>query len=156
MVYFFGLGLPRLQRCLNFVLKRYRVEVTISGIFCHQSPKVYPDYGPRSCELADLTFLATYGRLLPSRGLGNALMVQAKNDYSPGSTLQEQLYQSARKFRYEYSPGGERVWTSVQDALWYWTFNAARRGPGAPWLTNTILARPLTSPSTIAIRMLEE
>lgn len=104
---FFIEGLELMETEFNRVLAPRRIEVSIAGIFTHQTPMIELVNPPpdRRCELADLCILATYGeRLRPNDGLGNAIFLQAKNDFDhDASPIQRELYEVERDFRY-YRP----------------------------------------------------
>jgi len=130
LAYFFLEGLPTIENQFNHILHYYGIRTTLSGIFCHQTPKVEatpvftPD--PGTCELGDILFLATYGRRLWNNYAGNALLVQAKevlNDVR--GTRQDHLYTNATDFTYQ-SPrrlrGARRSLAEGTNALWYWGF----------------------------------
>jgi hypothetical protein len=105
---FFIEGLDLIENEFNRLLHPRRVHLSVSGIFTHQTPKVelltVPRFGGRRCELADLCLLVTYGAPLERRGLGNALLLQAKNDFeSDLDEVQCALYEEEIRFRY-HSP----------------------------------------------------
>lgn len=144
IVYFFVEGLPLLENLLNHRLTRYGISVTVSGIFCHKSPKVIHSANS-ICELSDIAFLSTYGRVLPEGGLGNALLAQAKNSFGEvPNPSQEALYERAADFRY-WKPGGaigaQRTLHDATNSLWYWSFQINNY---VNWegLTAATLARP--------------
>lgn len=139
LVYFFLEGLPLIEEQFNRILYQYSIRATLSGIFCHQTPKVVPDPHPTkgsgaSCELGDMLFLVTYGRRLYGDFLGNALLVQAKEDsVSIRGSLQEFLYQSADGFTYRNPKllvGQSRTLHECARSLWYWDFNGVHWWPG--------------------------
>lgn len=132
LVYFFLEGLPAIEAQFNLILGHHGIRATLSGIFCHQTPRVEPNpqmsNHPKSCELGDIMFLSTYGRRLYGRFLGNAMMVQAKEEIETvHGTLQDELYRSATHFTYR-SPftlaGQARDLAEARNALWYWGFHA--------------------------------
>lgn len=158
IAYFFLDGLHRLETALNAILQSSRVRVTLSGIFCHQTPKVYPSVGgvetPTSCELGDLLLVSLYtpppGSTIERRALGNAVLLQAKmederpSDFDP----QWQLYSAAEAFRYRSPAPLARQVRSLADAhpaLWYWCLERNHwrwHAPGAPrWLTSAVHSR---------------
>ena len=158
IAYFFLDGLHRLEVSLNAILLSSRIRVTLSGIFCHQTPKVYPSVGgvqtPTSCELGDLLLVSLYtpppGSTIERRALGNALLLQAKMEAERPSDVdpQWQLYSSAETFRYRSpAPLAQQV-RSLADAhpaLWYWCLerNPWRwQATGSPrWLTSAVHPR---------------
>jgi hypothetical protein len=100
LVYFFLEGLPLIEDQFNRILGPYGIHSTLSGIFCHQTPKVEPHPNVQAknhtCELGDILFLVTYGRVLYGSYLGNSFLVQAKEDVrSIAGNLQEHLYGSS-------------------------------------------------------------
>lgn len=131
LVYFFLDGLPLIEDQFNRILTVHGVRATLSGIFCHQTPKVVPDYNSsrfNSCELGDILFLVTYGRRLYGTIIGNAFLVQAKEDINTlHGSIQEYLYESAGEYRYT-SPrslaGKDRELDECFHSLWYWGFNS--------------------------------
>jgi len=151
LVYFFLEGLPLIEEQFNRILHRHGVHTTLSGIFCHQTPKVNPQptptHKPSSCELGDILFLVTYGRRLYDRFLGNALLVQAKEDARTiGGSVQEFLYESANGFKYllpRSLAGQLRSLSECHHSLWYWDFNGQLPLRFAPffWHTAGISAR---------------
>ena len=155
VVYFFVEGLPLIEDMLNRRLTRYGINVTVSGIFCHKSPKVVHSNNS-ICELADIAFLSTYGGMLPGGGLGNAALAQAKNDFGEvRNSSQEELYESAPDFRY-WKFGAIGDYRTLQDAmysLWYWSFDINDR---VTWegLTAATLARPQPKSSVFFEEML--
>ncbi|MEI6536923.1 MAG: hypothetical protein WCN98_16375, partial [Verrucomicrobiaceae bacterium] len=60
---FFIEGLELIESEFNRVLAPCKIEVSIAGIFTHQTPVIELVKAPpaRRCELADLCVLATYG-----------------------------------------------------------------------------------------------
>ncbi len=64
IAYFYLDGLQRLETSLNQLMEGHQVKVTLSGIFCHQTPKVLPERSgqpkSRSCELGDLLLATLY------------------------------------------------------------------------------------------------
>jgi hypothetical protein len=151
LVYFFLEGLPALENQFRHIFRPHRIRPTISGIFCHQTPRVEPQpsakLAQQSCELGDLLFLITYGRRLYNNYLGNAFLVQAKQDArSVRGTLQECLYETADSFLYR-SPGGlagqYRNLTDCPYALWYWEFTDRVWWSELPyrWSTGGLCAR---------------
>jgi hypothetical protein len=150
LVYFFLEGLPVLEVQFNHILHQYGVQATLSGIFCHQTPKVeaVPDFAPDpgECELGDILFLVTYGRRLRNTFAGNALLVQAKEHlHTVRDTRQDHLYTNARDFIYR-SPrrlrGARRSLAEGTNALWYWGFREGRFPVPPPyWHTEGSRAR---------------
>ncbi len=135
---FFYNGLPALQRRLNRVLNDSGVSVTICGIFCHQTPvvKYTPSGSSKGCELSDVTFITTYGNQLLHRGLGNAMMVQAKLNRSDilKHRVQTALYEHGLRFHYTatktYGSDERNLPRKDSPALWFWIFNACHgHGP---------------------------
>ena len=129
LVYFFLRGLPFIENGFNQILISHGVRSTLSGIFCHQTPRVKPHGESRDegCELGDIIFIVTYGRRLFRSIIGNALLVQAKEKSNMISdSVQKYLYQTASGYRY-LNPrplrGQERMFQDCQYALWYWIFN---------------------------------
>jgi len=154
LIYFFLEGLPALESQFRRIFQPYRIRPTISGIFCHQTPRVepQPDSGltPKQCELGDLLFLVTYGRRVYNNYLGNAFLVQAKRDSRQiHGTQQEYLYQVAEGFTYRSpSPLANqyRDFRECPYALWYWDFRD-RGWTNAlvdHWYTDGICARRRT------------
>ena len=158
LLYFFVEGLPILESGLRRLLRPYKVDVTISGVFCHQTPRVrstLPRQSPGECELADMTFISSYGRIIGSNGLGNAMLVQAKNRLGEArSRNQEFLYEEAEEFMYttprtlsQVVPpnSNRRDIRTAENALWYWEYDHYRsyRGYGYPhgWSTHGVLAQ---------------
>ena len=150
LVYFFLEGLPAIENQFNGILDGSGVQATLSGIFCHQTPRVTPDPAsptkPPGCELGDILFLATYGGRLYGQYLGNALLVQAKEDASSvDGTTQAHLYEGAAAFSYT-SPNGmanqRRSLAGCEFALWYWGFRRRYWRSPNPWPTEGIAARP--------------
>lgn len=130
LVYFFLEGLPLIEDQFNRILREHNVHATLSGIFCHQAPKVIPTPTQsglgNSCELGDILFLVTYGKRLYGSFLGNAMLVQAKLDAnSVEGTLQEYLYRQANGFSYFRAgtlSGQSRHLHEGTNALWFWGF----------------------------------
>src|SRR5436189_6460263 len=75
VAFFFLYGLRVIEARMRDALRKHDVTVAVAGVFCHQSPKVrFTHAGAQeSCELGDITFLATYGKKLRGGGLGNAV-----------------------------------------------------------------------------------
>lgn len=149
LVYFFLEGLPLIEDQFNRILGRHGIHSTLSGIFCHQTPKVEPipngNAKNQTCELGDILFLVTYGRVLYGSYLGNAFLVQAKEDVrSIAGNLQEHLYENATGFNY-VSPrnlaGQQRSLAWCDNALWYWSFDGPWRSP-VEWVTAGVRPRP--------------
>jgi hypothetical protein len=130
LVYFFLEGLPIIENQFNHILHQYGIHTTLSGIFCHQTPKVEATPGftpdPGTCELGDILFLVTYGRRLWNNYAGNALLVQAKEVLnSVRGTRQDHLYANATEFTYQTPRrlrGARRSLAEGTNALWYWGF----------------------------------
>lgn len=150
LVYFFLVGLPAIEGQFNVIFQGSSVRATLSGIFCHQTPRVTPipasGTNPPGCELGDILFLVTYGGRIYSRYLGNALLVQAKEDASTvDGTTQAHLYENATAFTYN-SPGDlapqRRSLADCDYALWYWGFRHQFWNYLRPWQTEGISARP--------------
>ena len=104
---FFLEGVETIEVEFNRILSSRGLRVSIAAIFTHQTPMVQfpePTYSNR-CELADLCILATYNEPLgPTGGLGNSILIQAKNDFDSDSTpAQRELYEHALRFDY-YRP----------------------------------------------------
>jgi hypothetical protein len=150
LVYFFLEGLPLIETQFNHILHPWGIHATLSGIFCHQTPKVeaIPAFSqdPGICELGDILFLATYGRRLWSNYAGNALLVQAKEVLgSVDGTRQDHLYTKATDFVYR-SPrslsGAQRSLVEGVNALWYWGFMSGHSPVPPPfWHTEGSRAR---------------
>lgn len=160
LAYFYLEGLHRLEVSLNAILLSSKVKVTLSGIFCHQTPKVYPTVGghnlSQSCELGDLLLVSLYtppeGQGIERRALGNAVLLQSKMDAErPGDEdPQWQLYATSEGYRYK-SPATlanqNRSLSEAHAALWYWSFERnygpwAHQDTGAArWFTRAIHAR---------------
>lgn len=151
LVYFFLEGLSAIEGQFNQILFGSGVKATLSGIFCHQTPRVAPippsPSSPPGCELGDILFLVTYGRRLYSHYLGNAMLVQAKeNAFSVGGTTQAFLYERAREFSYttpRQLAGNVRSLKDSSYALWYWGFLRHHWHPSWEWGTEGIVARPI-------------
>ncbi len=150
LVYFFLEGLPAIESQFNGILRGSGVRATLSGIFCHQTPKVTPipasGTSPPRCELGDILFLVTYGGRLYSHYLGNALLVQAKENISTvDGTTQAHLYERANSFTY-YTPNAlstqSRSLSDCEYALWYWGFRREFWNYPHRWGTDGIAARP--------------
>jgi hypothetical protein len=110
---FFIEGLDFLEEEFNRLLKPRGVAVCISGIFTHQTPMVElttTEFAGRRCELSDLCVLTTYGQPLATRGLGNAMLLQAKMEVRYGGLdeIQQALYADETRFDY-HSPGALRT-----------------------------------------------
>lgn len=155
LVYFFLEGLPLIEDQFNRILEDHGVQSTLSGIFCHQTPKVTPSPHfqdkNRTCELGDILFLVTYGRRLHGSFIGNAILVQAKESVGTlGGTLQEHLYAKATDFTYAL-PGAlanqQRFLHECHNALWFWGFDDYPQW-AAPirWQTSGLLARGRRAP----------
>lgn len=162
LVYFYTEGLPQLEGALNAILKRHQVVVTISGIFCHQTPKVIstaPVRQSHACELADIAFIAAYDKMVgwDRTGLGNALLVQCKEIYSPGSDVyQEYLYQQATAFEYVRTKqlnGQTRNLSFANNGLWVWEFKNWNQSAFLPieHSSRGILSRPWTPTDIYAV-----
>ena len=92
-----------------------------------------------------MMFLATYGRRLYGNILGNALLVQAKeNAYEVEGTVQEHLYARAHSFEYT-RPGAlarqQRLLGEGALSLWFWGFNEDAMGLHPRWATESQNAR---------------
>jgi hypothetical protein len=131
LVYFFAEGLPVIEDQFNLILEPHGVRAALSGIFCHQTPRVVPENQPggrgHACELGDILFVTTYGRPLYKSILGNGLLVQAKEHIATvRGSLQEFLYEKAEAFKYQ-SPGRlaeqRRDLRECRHSLWYWGFD---------------------------------
>lgn len=151
LVYFFLEGLPAIESQFNGILADSRVRATLSGIFCHQTPHVNPippsRTTPPGCELGDILFLVTYGRRLRGDYLGNALLVQAKEEVeSVDGTTQAHLYERAIAFDYtspQQLARQQRDLTACQFALWYWGFGRRAWRSRHWWRTEgRLAARP--------------
>ena len=140
---FFIDGLELIEGEFNRVLASRRIEVSIAGIFTHQTPRIELANPPpaRRCELADLCVLATYGeRLRPHDGLGNAIFLQAKNDFAhDASPIQRALYEVERDFRYNRPmalaaliPNTRRLPEKGEPGLAYWELTQRRWCTGDP------------------------
>lgn len=153
LVYFFLEGLPAIEGQFNQILLGSGVKATLSGIFCHQTPRCTPippsPSSPPGCELGDILFLVTYGGRLYSHYLGNAMLVQAKeNAVSVGGTTQAFLYERAREFSYTAPgqlAGNVRSLRDSSYALWYWGFLRHHWRPGWEWSSEGIVARPIAA-----------
>lgn len=149
LVYFFLEGLPLIEDQFNRILGTHGIRSTLSGIFCHQTPKVEPipnaTANTQTCELGDILFLVTYGRVLYGSYLGNALLVQAKEDVrSIAGNLQEHLYENATAFNYTTPAnlaGQRRSLAWCENALWYWSFDGPWSSP-VDWRTAGFRPRP--------------
>lgn len=158
VIYFFMEGLPIIESGLNRLLKPYRVSVVVSGIFCHQTPKVKsltPHISSASCELGDLALVATYDQIPAPDGLGNALLLQAKERFNSGvSPDQELLYETTDRFEY-VSPRSlssptppslpQRSLVGALSCLYYWDLSPSYLWSyplPAAYSTTAILARP--------------
>ncbi len=150
LVYFFLEGLSAIEGQFNGILNGSGVRATLSGIFCHQTPRVVPDPAspttPPGCELGDILFLATYGSRLYGRYLGNALLVQAKeNASSVDGTTQSHLYEVATAFDYttpDSLANQSRSLAGCDFSLWYWGFRRRFWDYPDRWMTEGIAARP--------------
>ncbi len=95
--------------------------------------------------MGDILFLVTYGRLLYGSYLGNAFLVQAKEDVrSIAGNLQEHLYESATDFTYTTPKnlvGEQRNLAGCDNALWYWSFDGPWRSR-VEWRTAGVRPRP--------------
>lgn len=104
---FFLHGLELIETEFNRVLIPRGIEVSIAGVFTHQTPMVeFPHSNPQHrCELADVCILASYNEPLgPDGGLGNSILLQAKNDFDEDASAdQRELYEQAAHFDY-YRP----------------------------------------------------
>jgi hypothetical protein len=97
---------PAIYGALSSALVSYGLTASVSGVFCHQSPKV-SHKGPNGgiCEIGDLLFAFAHQ---PNSGpiVRNALLLQAKstdrNPYSVGSSekVQLELYEKWPAFQY--------------------------------------------------------
>jgi hypothetical protein len=131
---FFFLGLPVLERRINYILRNDTITTTVCGIFCHQTPVVryIPSVDKGTCELSDITFIVTYGARLRDGGLGNAVMMQAKLTESEirKQKVQTGLYQQGLRFHYTAikTYGTEERLLPPKDstALCFWDFCANR------------------------------
>ncbi len=157
LIYFFMEGLPVIENGVNQLLAKHHIELTISGIFCHQTPKVkgtLPSLQPRSCELGDIAFIATYDQPVgpAGDGWGNAALFQAKDGFYHGvSPVQEELYETCTEFEYA-SPipltKQMRVLSDARGCLYYWDMETSYprstryRARTALSSTGAILARP--------------
>jgi hypothetical protein len=157
LIFFFMEGLPQIEGSLNELLSQHRVMVTVSGIYCHKTPivrSISPSQGVNGCELGDMAFLATYdnnrdlGQYLD--GWGNGILMQAKEAYNPRvQTVQKELYEKSRRFRYT-SPhpltGQERSLSKKINSLYYWDFSGgtptSSEHSNSYSYTTSILARP--------------
>ena len=150
LVYFFLEGLPVIESQFNGILDGSGVRATLSGIFCHQTPRVMPVPAsattPLGCELGDILFLVTYGDRLYGRYLGNAFLVQAKEDASTvDGTTQAHLYEKAAAYTYSSPPSlapQSRSFGGCKFALWYWGFRRRFWHYPAQWMTEGVAARP--------------
>jgi hypothetical protein len=152
LIYFFMEGLPILETGLNRLLKPYRVNVVVSGIFCHQTPKVIsisPRASTASCELGDIALLTIYEDMPANMGLGNALLLQAKEHFHAGAAPdQELLYETTDIFKYA-SPkpltSQTRSLAAAQSCLYYWDLSCRwhyGRSHHSVCSTSALLARP--------------
>jgi hypothetical protein len=132
---FFIRGVGEIERQFNTILEPERVSVSIASIFTHQTPYVRfrtRAAGNSRCEMTDLCILASYDITLhdPSGGLGNALLLQAKERFdAPFADRQRQLYEVAHHFQYdrplalrEILPDQRHLPGKGKDALSYWEF----------------------------------
>lgn len=150
LVYFFLHGLPAIEGQFNSILNGSGVQATLSGIFCHQTPRVRPvpasPHSPAGCELGDILFLVTYGGRLYSHYLGNALLMQAKEQLrSVRGTTQAHLYEVATSFDYSWPAplaGQTRLLHDTSYALWYWGMNPDHWRFHRAWFTEGVAARP--------------
>jgi len=142
---FFIDGVDLIENHLDHLLLPVGIEVSVASIFTHQSPyvKFSTAQAPNSrCELADICFLATYGETLdsPAGGLGNALLLQAKQKFSaPPKDRQRQLYEVASKFKYDCPttlkkelPDQRTLPPKHVTALCYWELDRLDHVPNAP------------------------
>jgi hypothetical protein len=141
---FFIEGLELIETEFNRHLAPRRIEVSISGIFAHQTPLIELVSPPveRRCELADLCILATYGqRLSRGDGLGNAIFLQAKNNFDhDASPVQRALYESEREYRYyrpralsSLTPSTRNLPEKGEPALAYWELEQDLWWSSSPW-----------------------
>jgi hypothetical protein len=138
---FFVHGLQDMEDEWNAVLSAFQLRLTISGVFAHQTPKVKPILSdkrrrialsrpgmvqPRTaiCELGDLLFIVMHEG--STTGCGNAMLLQAKKGFGPGSdSLQRLLYEHSLQFEYKKSRlelnGKKRSLAPKEDTkLAYW------------------------------------
>lgn len=144
---FFYHGLPVLERRLNRVLSRAHVQVTVTGVFCHQRPYViFSGVGGCTghCELGDLLIVVTYGESIGRQGLGNAALIQAKltTESLQQQTPQRDLYEKGLSFEYKSNSygGGRRVLPAQSSsARWYWILTNERRFIPSHWGASEVL-----------------
>lgn len=164
---FFIDGTAILETGFNRILQPDGITVNIAAIFTHQTPYVEFPAGATSgtdvCELADLCILSTYGKALdrPAQGLGNALFLQAKEEFdAPPSDTQRQLYEKAdRRFAYNRpralkarAPDHRDLPPMNESALAYWElqhWGPSYWGPG-PWQTVSRWSHSPDSPEPFA------
>jgi len=155
LVYFFAEGLPLIEEQFNLILEPHHIRVNLSGIFCHQTPRVVPQNQPggatKACELGDILFVTTYGRRLFGHIAGNGMLVQAKQQIqSVRGSLQEFLYERADGFEYQ-SPGilagQQRNLGECRNSLWYWGFDQWRTHfQMREWQTHGVCSRNSQTP----------
>lgn len=150
LVYFFTDGVSDIQAQLNGLLSPFSLRVTLNTIFCHQSPTVDalpPFVSGKGSELADLAILIRYGNGIERfrYGVGNAVLLQAKSDFSPGcSPEQEYLFERASAFLYRATTmrsRGRRSLKKANDCLWYWDFQTKLNRAQGVWHTQTHMKR---------------
>lgn len=100
-------GTNRLGRYWSQILQDKSIALRVTGVFCHQTPKVhfsYPSEGRRSCELGDLLIVHQHRRVATKTALEvrRAVFIQAKIGHNGQcKTLdkyQEYLYESWPQF----------------------------------------------------------
>lgn len=100
---------PLFFNALNAIFSPMGISLSMSAVFCHQTPKVKFSSPPRSCELGDVLFVYVH---TPKQGSvrRNALLFQAKMTHQqphriagPGDKLQLSLYTEWPDFEYQLS-----------------------------------------------------
>ncbi len=176
---FFIRGLPALERRLNNILGAFSIRMTISGILCHKNPLVEfqydretlydwtlqsaacltlrrrPEIVTARCELADVTFLATYGGRLRGGGIGNALLAQTKLDSRDLGSNEPQtaLYQQVRQFYYcarSHRQAHRELPPKHAPALWNWVLADGHHAH--PYRGNSYFGHPQNSRENSAWR----
>jgi hypothetical protein len=156
-------GVPLVYDALQNVLRPKGVNVSVCGVFCHQSPEVDLPNGD-ACELGDL--LVVYVQTLANgRRMGNALLLQAKktttNSFKVPTSGQAQLdlYRFWPRFNYRGGflgnagrdvrpsaphPGGQYLLIDAAHASW----------PGSPGRSSTSILHPLACcpPAPVVVR----
>lgn len=142
---FFLNGLEEIEDNWNPLLALHGVQVSVSGIFIHSTPKVIPTYSSsdqqkraetrfstansRSCELGDLLVIVTHEG--GDVGAGNAIIFQAKDGFPEhGDAMQRRLYEEAGGFSYtsqrSFGRASRLLPAKDSGALSYWDIKMDR------------------------------